>query len=381
MHSFAGFGIEQLTPEKAAFKMSARTKINWQNAHVLVIDEISMAHGWYLDLLEQVGRRVRKRSDEVFGGLRVIMVGDFMQLPPVGQNPQFVFDGAAWKAMKVRVLRLGTQHRQTDARFIELLGHARLGQLTPDDETYLRARVATTPEEKAARLVGRPAPSYLYPRNAEVDSHNERELAKLPGDVHEFRARDENYEKGSADVFKHLQAPELLRLKVGAEIIFLTNENIHGGWFNGARGKVVKFKPKGVVRVQLHANGDKADIDRHEFKIERGEVTLARRHQLPLRLAWAVSCHKSQGLTINGPVIAPLDSSVFEYGQAYVVLSRVRRAEDLILTTFRPQCVRAHPRAIQFETSLPITLKRHRDGEEDEPEAKRARLSPEDIDS
>lgn len=321
---------------------------------MLIIDEVSMIHAWFLTLLEAVGRELR-RSDAPMGGLRVIMVGDMMQLPPVqkekGDVP-LVFEGDGWKRLNPRRVTLVTDHRQDDKEFLHVLSQVRLGSLDEAGIAYLRRHVYPTVEARQQRLADRPRASYMYGHNADVDAHNERELLQLPGETVEFRAKDDVF-NGKPELLRPLQAPELLKLRVGAEIMFLVNLAPHAGWFNGARGVVLAMDEKRkTVRVRLHHNGATMNVERHEFKIEKGEVLLARRTQFPMRLAWAVTMHKSQGQTLTGDVQFGLNSDVFAYGQAYVALSRVRSADQLVLTEFRPACIRAHPRALEFEQSV-----------------------------
>jgi ATP-dependent DNA helicase PIF1 len=356
LHSFASVGLDdKIKARMAVDKMGHRAKIGWKKTLVLVIDEISMVHGRFLTLLEEVGRLVRDEPDLPMGGIRVIMVGDFLQLPPVKnkeEDVQFAFESEGWRRLAPRCVLLTNDHRQSDGDFINVLGEARLGVLSERAIQFLRERVIDTPEHKERWLDGKPPPCYLFPHNADVDTHNERELVKLPGPTACFRARDDIY-MGPPDALKHIQAPAELKLRVGAEVMYLVNTNVHGGWFNGARGVITELnEKKHHIRMRLHQTGRATNLDQAKWEIKRGEVVLARRQQYPIRLAWATTMHKSQGQTITGPVIFPLDTSVFEYAQAYVALSRVRTADQLGLQKLRPQCVRAHPKALAFEAQL-----------------------------
>lgn len=322
---------------------------------MLIVDEVSMLHGWFLTLLEEVGRLVRDEPDLPMGGIRVVLVGDFLQLPPVKKEEkdvQFAFESEGWRRLALRRILLTTDHRQSDNEFIAVLSEARLGALSEASVQFLRARVIDTDERKAQWLEGKPPPSYLFPRNADVDAHNEHELLKLPGDTATFRAKDDIYGPGG-DALKHLQAPEMLKLRVGAEVMYLINTSVHHGWFNGARGVITELdEKKHHIRMRLHQTGTSMNLDPAQWSIKRGDITLARRQQYPIRLAWATSMHKAQGQTLTGPVIFPLDASVFEFAQAYVALSRVRTAGQLGLQKLRPACVRAHPKALLFEQEL-----------------------------
>jgi len=147
-----------------------------------------------------------------------------------------------------------------------------------------------------------------------------------------------------------MQAPEVLRVRVGAEVMLLINVNPLRGFYNGARGRVVEINERQKrIRIRMHETGRHWVAEPTAFTLERGSTLIARRTQFPLRLAWAVTMHKAQGQTLSGDVVFPLDNSVFDYGQAYVALSRVRSADQLVLTALRPECARAHPRAIAME--------------------------------
>ncbi len=258
LHSFAGVGIDKITAEAAVAKMGWQAKNTWRNTQVLIVDEVSMLHGWFLTLLEKVGRLVREEPDLPMGGIRVVLVGDFLQLPPIKseeQDVQFAFESEGWKRLAPRRILLTTDHRQSDNEFLAVLSEARLGALSEPSIQFLRARVIDTDERKARWLEGKPPPSYLFPRNADVDAHNERELMKLPGYTATFRAKDDIYAPGG-EALKHLQAPELLRLRVGAEVMYLVNTSVRGGWFNGARGVITELdEKKHHIRMRLHKTG------------------------------------------------------------------------------------------------------------------------------
>jgi ATP-dependent exoDNAse (exonuclease V) alpha subunit len=387
LHSFAAVGVEKIKAQAAVNKMSPRAKNVWQQTQVLIIDEISMVNGWFLTLLEEVGRIVRDEPDLPMGGIRVIMVGDFLQLPPVKDkidaDVQFAFESEGWRRLAPRHVLLTHDHRQSDSDFIAVLGEARLGALSERSVAFLQEHVIDTEEHKKQWLDGKPPPSYLFPKNADVDAHNERQLSKLPGDTVIFRAKDDVYH-GSLDALKGVQAPPELKLRVGAEVMYLINTSVLGGWFNGARGVITELdEKKKHVRMRLHETGRTANLDPAQWEIKRGDVVLARRQQFPIRLAWAVTMHKAQGQTITGPVVFPLDSSVFEYAQAYVALSRVRNAGQLGLQKLRAACVRAHPKALAFESEIRKGMKRTRDEEDTagpaEPAKKRAKGEQGDI--
>ena len=357
LHRAMGIGVQRSDASVCAVKMSPKTKIAWQHADVLVIDEASMLHAWWLDQCDAVLRIVRREPRKAFGGVRVIFVGDFLQLPPVGKGEllEFAFQSAVWRELAPVCVELTTVHRSTSDRFTELLAAVRLARLSPADVAFIRERVVG--HEKCKDV---PGATYLYSINAAVDAHNTRELAKLPGSDMLYEAEDEI---GEAAVLDTIPVPRVLTLKVGAEVLLLVNLDVRAKQFNGARGKVEQLTSKRVT-VRFAETGQLVDLPQHRFLVEKGDTVLASRTQFPLRLAYAITSHRAQGLTITCPIVTSLDRNVFEYGQAYSILSRAKRLEQIFLREFDPKCIRAHPTALAFDTggtqddARPVPLKR-----------------------
>ncbi|OGG05658.1 hypothetical protein A2872_04550 [Candidatus Gottesmanbacteria bacterium RIFCSPHIGHO2_01_FULL_42_12] len=325
IHSWAGIGIKDSLDQKHLSRLLAnenvRNRIN--NAKVLIIDEISMFHSYRLDMVNQVCKTLR-RNNTPFGGLQVILCGDFFQLPPVTDPGQlqscFAFKSDAWGELDLKICYLDEQHRQLDDSFLKVLNSIR----TSDVNEF-------TFEKLAGRLnknfpVGI-IPSKLYTHNVDVDAINNFELAKITKPEHKFMMTD----MGNPDLVETLKkgclAPEELIVKEGAVVMFVKN-NQNKGYVNGTLGKITGFDPDGYPIIKTYS--DKEIVATPvSWTIEDDEEVIAEISQVPLRLAWAITIHKSQGMTLDA---AEIDlSKSFAYGMGYVALSRVKSLDGIRL--------------------------------------------------
>ncbi|XP_072199383.1 ATP-dependent DNA helicase PIF1 isoform X2 [Excalfactoria chinensis] len=340
LHAFAGIGSGK-APLEQCIQLAERPGVrqHWLACQRLIIDEISMVDGKFFDKLEAVARAVRKR-DEPFGGIQLIICGDFLQLPPVCK-------AKSWRKCIHINMELTEVRRQTDKTFISLLSAVRLGRCT-EEVIRLLMQTATNRSECDGILATR-----LCTHKDDVELTNERRLRQLPGDLHTFEALD------SDPVLVKLidaQCPVggRVELKVGAQVMLAKNLDVSQGLVNGARGVVVGFETeqKGLPKVRFLCGVTRViKMERWLFKGPSG-VHLSRQ-QLPLKLAWAISIHKSQGMSLDSVEISL--SRVFESGQAYVALSRARSLAGLRVLDFDPKVVRADPTVLQFYRQL----KRH----------------------
>lgn len=339
IHSWSGIGVRgRLTPyELDMIVGNERVHKRIAKAKVLIIDEVSMLEARMLDMVEAVCRTVR-RSYLPFGGLQVVLVGDFYQLPPITREDrpvEFVYRSDAWAKLDPSVCYLTDQYRQDDPEFLEVLTAIRAGAVDARHIAILERR-SCTPEEADPDLVN------LFPRNMDVDRINERELLKIEGESRGFTMET----RGTPYMIESLQrsclSPAELKLKIGAAVMF-TRNNPQNGFVNGTLGTVTDFGPGGfpVVRTRHDAT---ITAEPMEWKVEDQGKVLAALKQVPLRLAWAMTIHKSQGLSLDAAVMDL--RTAFEYGQGYVALSRVRRLSGLYLLGCNQKALMVHPDAL-----------------------------------
>lgn len=345
VHSWSGIGIKSDVTNYDIELIQSREKTAMRivQAKVLIIDEISMLDAATLESVDRVLRTLRRRplrEEEPFGGLQIVFVGDFFQLPPVSparreggkkEEPKFAFESNAWKAANPVICYLNEQHRQEDGEFLELLGAFRRGALSSAHRTKLRSRAGVRSEKAVA--------TRLYPHNENVDRINQESLAKIDGSLHVFRMTS----RGPKNLVESLKAqclsPETLELKEGAKVLF-TRNNFDMGYVNGTLGVVEAFSPLGAPIVKTK-NGT-ITVEPVDWAIQDGSKLLAKITQVPLRLAWAITVHKSQGMSLDSAVIDL--SQAFEFGQGYVAISRVRTLDGLHLEGFNERALQLHPK-------------------------------------
>ncbi|MBN3298607.1 PIF1 helicase, partial [Amia calva] len=345
LHAFAGIGSGS-APLEQCVDLAQRPGVlqHWTSCRHLIIDEISMVEGEYFDKLEAIARSI-KRSTEPFGGIQLIVCGDFLQLPPVSKGKaKFCFQAKSWRKCIHVNMELTDVRRQTDQSFISLLQAVRVGRVT-EDVTARLMETAYHTIERDGILATR-----LCTHKDDVELTNERKLEQLPGAVRVFEAVDSD-----PQLVKHIDAQSpvgrVLQLKVGAQVMLTKNLDVQRGLVNGARGVVVGFEPgnKGLPRVRFLCGLTEA-MKPERWMFKAGGGLYLSRQQLPLKLAWAISIHKSQGMTLDCVEISL--SRVFESGQAYVALSRARSLEGLRVMDFDPRVVRADPEVLQFYRRL-----------------------------
>ncbi|QGX39490.1 AAA family ATPase [Permianibacter aggregans] len=342
IHAWSGIGVQRTLDEKAFEKLTKNRVIRRHvtEAQVLVIDEISMLHAFQLDLVDQVLRRLRD-NEAPFGGIQLIACGDFFQLPPVtgAEDPaserQFAFEAQSWQRADFNIAYLTENHRQGNDSLLTVLNDIRSGHAGEHTKVPLRTRYKKPPVG-----VGAVQPTRLYARNINVDSINEKELAALPGKTVEFVMETRGFAALVEGLKRNCLAPETLRLKIGAEVMFVKNAP-DGSFVNGSRGRVLGFDAEtGWPEVQL-LEGQRLLAEPMEWRLEEEGVIRAALKQLPLRLAWAITIHKSQGMTLDA---VELDlSDAFEPGMGYVALSRVRTLGGLTLLGLNEIALRVHP--------------------------------------
>ncbi|CAI6332698.1 unnamed protein product [Periconia digitata] len=396
LHSFAGIGLGKEPAEDLIKKIrrNIKAKQRWMRTKVLIVDEVSMVDGELFDKLEQIARTIRNNG-RPFGGIQLIITGDFFQLPPVpeqGRVAKFAFDAGTWTTSIEHTIGLHHVFRQKDPVFANMLNEMREGRLTPDSISKWRTlsrQLEDTDDSIEA--------TELFPTRQEVDRANQLRMNQLSGQVYTFHSRDggsiTNKEQRDR-LLQNCMVPETIFLKKGAQVMLV--KNMDDTLVNGSLGKVFSFMTESqfnnykenedaflegrgginasaaptaasikeqvlgfstqqiypVVRFAI-ADGTTRDIflKRESWKIElpNGEVQ-ASREQIPLILAWALSIHKAQGQTLER-VRVDL-GKVFEKGQAYVALSRATSMAGLQVMRFEPRKIMAHDKVRQFYAGL-----------------------------
>lgn len=337
IHSWSGLGIKRDVTDRLIdnirFNDFAARRIC--SAQVLIIDEVSMLDSVMIDNVDAVLKGVRE-DDRPFGGVQVVFVGDFFQLPPVskGESLDFAFESEAWKDANLTICYLTEQHRQSDQEFLEILTAMRNGAVTVGQKATIRA---------CAYAQGGVPATQLYTHNADVDRINEEELAKIEEPEHVFTASCDGVPFMVDLLKKRLLSPERLALKVGAVVMF-TRNNFDEGFVNGTIGTVTRFTNDGFPVIETK-DGREITPRRAEWVIEENGVVKASVRQIPLRLAWAITVHKSQGMSLDA---ASVDlSNAFEYGQGYVAISRVRSLAGLHIRGINERAFATHPRVVE----------------------------------
>jgi ATP-dependent DNA helicase PIF1 len=359
IHSWAGMGIKDDLSEEELDALEEKEYLfkRFQKTKVLIIDEVSMLHDFRLDLVERICRAL-KRSEEPFGGLQVILSGDFFQLPPIsrsGEEPaRFIYHSDAWKAMDLRICYLEEQFRQSQEDFmLDVLNDIRRGEVDEDTMNHLRDRYRKTPKILGAE--GKEVkPTKLYTHNVDVDTINDKELDNLETGSHVYEMRTKGRKPLVESLKKSCLAPQRLVLKEGAQVMFVKN-NFDAGYVNGTLGTVVGFDKIDAPIIQTLSSmgggrGKRIVVEESSWSIAEDGKVKAEINQFPIRLAWAITVHKSQGMSLDA-VEVDLSKS-FVPGMGYVALSRVRSLDGLKLLGLNQIAMQVHPEILQLDYEL-----------------------------
>lgn len=333
IHSWSGIGIKEfLSPYDLDYiEQNEKLVKRFQKTSVLIIDEVSMLSAETLTMVNQ-SIQAGMQTYEPFGGIQVILCGDFFQLPPIvrGSNEtHFAFQSNAWKELSPHTCYLTDQYRQSDNDLLRLLNGIREGAIPEDVRKQVHKRIG--------KSVPKNIP-HLYTHNANVDELNDKRLATLKTPPRFFTMSSKGSKKRVETLKKGLLVPEKLALKKNAIVMFVKNHP-QGLYVNGTLGTVTGFT-KDYPLVKTHS-GEKIEVEPASWQIEDGEKVLAEVTQVPLRLAWAVTIHKSQGLTLDAAYIDL--SKTFVSGQGYVALSRVKSFDGLFLEGINDRAFERHP--------------------------------------
>lgn len=392
IHSWSGVRIAKGTISEIVTRVLKNRKslTAWKSTNVLIIDEVSMLSARMFDLLDEIGKRV-KRNTLPFGGIQLIFTGDFFQLPPIPDSngdptsAMFCFESAKWPITFSRenCIQLTTYFRQTDPVYISILNQVRVGKLSPENAALLKTRT-TENCEKNMDLV----PTKLFPIRQKVDYVNTTMYDALTGEEHVYdymykldepfyletstpipydiimKCRELSKSETEAEIDQLLsstQTEKRIRLKIGTSVMCTTNLHMDSGICNGSQGIVVGFCGEKVAYPLVRfKNGKTIKIEPHRKQSDEYPCLVAA--QLPLCMAWALTIHKIQGATLE---MAEMDigRSIFEYGQTYVALSRIKSLDGLYLSEFLAHRIRANPDVVAFYESFPILSRETMEGE------------------
>jgi hypothetical protein len=328
IHSWSGIGVRDVLTDRDIDEMMQRAYLykRFERTRVLIIDEVSMLHHFRLDLIEWICRQM-KHNERPFGGMQVILSGDFFQLPPVTRGnvveSEFAYKADCWKDAKLTVCYISEQHRQKDNVYLSILNKIRKNKVDVETLELLKSRLDKDPQS------GKES-TRLYTHNIDVDVVNKKYLDLLSTPKKDYHMTSKGARNLAETLKKNCLSPEVLELKKGARVMF-TKNHAEGGYVNGTLGVVVDFNSFGDPIVETN-NGMKFSVTPQSWKIEEEGKVKAEISQRPLRLAWAITVHKSQGMSLDAMEVDL--SKSFVRGMGYVALSRVRSLDGMKLLGF-----------------------------------------------
>lgn len=345
IHAWSGIGIHDELPKNFFKDLPKGRRDIIEKAVVLIIDEVSMLHDYRLDMVEEVTRRVRG-GDKPFGGLQVILCGDFFQLPPVNRHDSkqggFVVHSKAWQMLAPTICYLSEQHRQEDDSFLDVLTAIRANDVRRRHAESLLSRVD-------AALPGQQEITELHTVNIDVDEINQDRLQQLDGNSCTYAMQTTGKENYVATLKRSCLALENLVLKKGALVMCIKNSP-DKKYVNGSLGIVKDFEKDSHYPIVELRNGKTITVMPETWELRDGDKKRASLVQIPLRLAWAMTIHKSQGMTLDA---ARIDlRRAFVEGMGYVALSRVKRLDSLSLLGINRMALQVSPDALEIDTLL-----------------------------
>ena len=348
IHSALGVGV--LYPNQTVKDVVKKINKNREakqrifECDILVIDECSLLGAMYMDMLNESLKIIRKNS-KPFGGIQVLISADFFQLPAINDN--YAFESNAWTELELHVLTLEKVYRQTDVAYADILTRIRVGQQTREDNQVLLKRLEAYRETDIDAFEIRP--TFLTSKRSGVEEMNKEELDKNPEELVVYVAADESVTREAAYCLD-MVAPKIVHYKKGCQVMLTINISVENNLVNGSRGVVTELTSD-MVFVKF-MNGETIPFEKHAFTYQEDDKkVLATRFQFPFILAYCMSIHKSQGMSIDTAVI-DLGHSVFGYHSVYVALSRVKTLEGLYLKSYLPQKIQVDPKVVAFYERL-----------------------------
>ena len=371
LHGWAGIGLgdkKDVAQYAKEIRQRRPDKLkDWQWTECLIIDEVSMIDVEYFEKLEKLGRLL-KNITRPFGGMQLILVGDYFQCPPIDRNarkddkkpakPKYLFQSPLWKSLGIRCQVLRQNFRQaSDPEFRELLQRIKTDSALPEDTETLRKRLMTQHADANQSLMTK-----LMSRRAAVEQVNRTELDRLPGKSHSYKGVEVKCNAIGVPCLTAVGAPDgaspvrypvdlNIELKVGAQVLLCCNMDVSEGLFNGSRGVVVDFKPNGKADKAIHypvvefERGQRVLVTPNRWESVQKRRLVSIFEQVPLILRYAMTVHKAQGLTLDRALVS---MDFFDTGLAYVALSRVRELQHLYLKNVDMKTVLADPLVVEF---------------------------------
>ena len=360
LHSMAGIGLGEGSFETLLEKVNSNYfgKKRWKEIKILLIDEVSMLSPRLFEKLDAIARNIRRNRKKPFGGIQIIIFGDFFQLPCIGTD-KFCFEAVNWNETIKETVVLDEIVRQKDMELQDALNKIRFGIVDDDIKALLESRKIDSFHKEFPDF-DKILPTILYARKMAVNKYNEKKLKECINKgckYHNYKCKYEYVKSNSkalsegskrflkAMIDKNPNIPTDLTISINTQVMITVN-NKDAKVANGTRGIVVEFSQNKEPIVEL-LDGRRLIIEPHPFEFEDSNKHKIKKIQYPLKLAWALTIHKSQGMSLDY-VCTDIGESIFEYGQVYVVLSRTRSLEGLFIKNIDLSKIRAHPRVLEF---------------------------------
>ena len=352
LHSYAGIGLGNKSYDFYIDKIKKNYKLKnrWRNTKILIIDEISMLEPELFEKLEIIARKVRN-NEKKFGGIQLVISGDFLQLPPVNSN-KLCFESNIWSDIIDKTFYFQENLRQDNKEFQDILNKIRLGNV---DEDVKKCLTSCINRNKTNLLI---EPTILYSKRHMVKEYNSDKLKLLSSNdkqiyksTIEYKNIKDEYKEAYADIInKMCDVENEIELTIGTQVMLVVN-GIDDNLANGSIGKIIKFDNN--YPVVLFTNGIEKLITEYKWSLsdDNKKEPNVYKFQIPLVLAWAITIHRAQGATLDY-IETDLGYSIFEYGQIYVVLSRVKTKEGIFIKNINFNKIKANPKAIEFYNNL-----------------------------